>query len=306
MLGEESVTVVDPDPACREAMQTAHPGIMIAETTPWNDIEAVVVAVPAVLHHDIAAEALRAGKHVLVEKPMTLSSEDARNLIDLAGARGCILMVDHLLEYHPAVTRLKALMDAGDLGRPLHLTSRRINLGVVRTEENALWSLAPHDISVILYLLGGMPKSISAQGAAYLQPGIPDIAHLTMAFDDDTLAYVHVSWLDPIKTRALTMVGTEGMALMDDAAEQKLTFFPKRVVRDKGRFVPESQEARPIPVERAEPLRTMAEAFLRSLETGASPRTDGWDGWRVVRVLEAAQESLGEGGLPVRMELSYE
>jgi len=302
LLGDESIAVVDPDPARRNEAALKHPGVATGENPVWEDYDAVVIAAPAVLHFELARKALENGLHVLVEKPLSLASEEAKDLIALAEARERVLMVDHLLEYHPAVVRLKTLVDEGRLGRLLHLTSRRLNLGVIRAEENALWSLAPHDISVILYLLGQDPVSISAHGASYLQLGIPDVAHVTMMFSDGAMALVHVSWLDPIKTRSLTVAGDRGMAVYDDMADGKLMLHHKRAVGDGARFVPERGEKEAIEIDPSEPLRSMAEAFLTSVETGQPPKSDGWDGWRVVRVLEAAQASMDAGGIPVRMD----
>ena len=303
LLGEESVTVVDPDPSRREAVRAAHPRVAtIAESPPWEALDAVVIAAPAVLHHRLARQALRSGLHVLVEKPIALTSAEARELIELAEQRGCVLMVDHLLEYHPAIVRLKALIEQGELGRIYHMTSQRLNLGVIRTEENALWSLAPHDISIILYLLDREPVSVTAHGAAYLQPEIPDLAHLTMTFADGTLAHVHVSWLDPIRTRCLRVIGERAMAVFDDTAENKLVFHQKRAAYADGRYVPAPGEATVVPIGDTEPLRAVAETFLRSIETREQPRTDGHDGLRVVRILEAAQESMDTCGVPVRLE----
>ncbi len=302
LLGEQSITVIDPEPSRLAAMSANHPGISTAERPDWGQYDAAVIAAPAILHHDLAKQALESDAHVLVEKPITLTSAHAAELIALAEARQRILMVDHLLEYHPAVTRLKAMVRDGRLGRLLHLTSRRLNLGVIRTEENALWSLAPHDISVILYLLDEEPLAVSAHGGTFLQEGIPDIAYLTMTFPSGAVGHVHASWLDPIKTRCLVAVGDGGMAVYDDTATDRLIYHSKRAVRDGHRFLPESGPDEPIALDPAEPLRTMAEAFLHSVRTGEPPRACGRDGLRVVRVLEAAQRSMETGGTPVRME----
>ena len=302
LLGNENLTVVDPDPVRRDAAASQHSGIQTTTEPRWPSYDAVIIAAPAALHYELVAEALGNGVHVLVEKPMALCSEHARKLIDLAEHRDRVLMVDHLLEYHPAIVRLKELVDRGRLGRLMHLTSRRLNLGVIRTEENALWSLAPHDISVILTLLDQDPVSISARGAAHLQPGIPGVAHVTMTFDDGAIAFVHASWLDPVKTRCLTVAGDQAMAVYDDMAEAKLVLHHKRAVPEDGRFVPERGEDEAVEIDTSEPLRSMAEVFLASIETGKPPRSDGWDGWRVVRVLEAAQASMDQDGIPIRME----
>jgi len=301
ILGENSVVVCDPDPARLAAVRSNHPGAETCDRPRFKGIDAIVIAAPAALHYELTKAALGDGLHVLVEKPMALTSSHAEELVRLADERDRILMVDHLLEYHPAVVRLKGLIDDGQFGRLLHLTSRRLNLGVIRSEENALWSLAPHDISVILRLLGEEPAEVSAHGATYLQDGIPDLAHATLRFESGALAHVHVSWLDPVKVRSLTVVGEKRMAVFDDVVGEKLRLFDARANRDGSRFVPTREGEAVEDCGGGEPLRAVAEAFLDSLETGRPPVADGRDGLRVVRVLEAAQASLDAGGASVRM-----
>jgi len=302
LLGEGSVCVCDPDPARRKEMAAAHPGVRVSDGPVYDGVDAAVIAAPAVIHHDQAVEALDAGLHVLVEKPLSLTPQDARDLVRRASEAGRILMVDHLLEYHPAVVRLKQEIDARRLGRLLHLSSQRLNLGVVRTEENALWSLAPHDVSVMLYLLGEEPVEVAAHGAAFLQPGILDVAQLTLRFESGVLGRIDVSWLDPIKTRRLVAVGDLAMAVFDDVADDKLVFHDKRVEVGRGGFTLRRGGGEPVPIEPAEPLSRMAEAFLASIRSGGPPRADGRDGLRVVRVLDAAQRSVDANGTPIRLE----
>ena len=307
ILGEEAVVVCDPDLDRLDAVRSRYPRVETCNRPRSDGVDAVVIAAPAALHYELAAEALRDGFHVLVEKPIALTSADARELVESADRNHRILMVDHLLEYHPAVLRLEELVQEGRLGRILHLDSRRLNLGVIRTEENALWSLAPHDISVILRLLGEMPEEIAAHGASYLQDGIVDLAHVTLQFPRGTLAHVHVSWLDPVKVRSLAVAGEKGMAVFDDTVSSddpkrsKLTLFDARAERDGDRYVPRRGEAAPISLVEGEPLLRVAEAFLESIETGHPPVADGGDGLRVVRILEAAQASLDAGGKVVRL-----
>jgi UDP-2-acetamido-3-amino-2,3-dideoxy-glucuronate N-acetyltransferase len=302
ILGEDAVVVCDPDPARLDAARANHPGIETCDRPRFDGIDAVVIAAPAALHYELAKEALTGGFHVLVEKPIALKASEAQELVGLADARERILMVDHLLEYHPAVVRLKELIDEGRLGRLLHLTSRRLNLGVIRTEENALWSLAPHDISVMLRLVGEEPIEASAHGATYLQEGIPDVVHVSLRFPSGAVGQVHASWLDPVKVRALTVVGEEAMAVFDDVGPDRLTVFDARAQRDESRYVPQREGASIVELPPSEPLRAVAEAFLESVETGRPPIADGRDGLRVVRVLEAAQSSLDAGGGAVRIE----
>jgi UDP-2-acetamido-3-amino-2,3-dideoxy-glucuronate N-acetyltransferase len=305
LLDNENVIVCDPDQSRRDAMLANYPGIKVSPDPVFADVDAVVIATPAVTHFDLAREALLAGRHVLVEKPITLTSREAEELVDIAKREERILMVDHLLEYHPAIRKLKKLVDQGELGRVLHLTSERLNLGVIRSEENALWSLAPHDISVILYLLGEEPVEVAAHGAAYLQPGIEDVCYLTMRFASGSLGHVHVSWLDPIKTRRLSLVGERKMAIYDDMQKEKLVLLDQRAEQVEDAFRPVHGDVQAIKIDPQEPLRRMAETFIESVRTGAAPMSDGLDGLRVVRVLEAAQRSMERGGKPVQIKDSW-
>jgi UDP-2-acetamido-3-amino-2,3-dideoxy-glucuronate N-acetyltransferase len=300
LLGESAVVVCDPDEMRREELRQSYPAIKVSPEPLYDDVDAVVVAAPAAVHYALASEALGAGKHVLVEKPLALRVSEAEDLVRRADASEVILMVDHLLEYHPAVVKLKSLVDEGALGALLHLTSQRLNLGVIRTEENALWSLAPHDVSIVLHLLDDEPIKVSAYGGTYLQQGIPDVAHVTMRFAGGCLGHVHVSWLDPVRTRRLTVVGEDAMAVYDDLAPAKLVVHDKCAKTERGRFVPHHGAERAIPIDATEPLVAVATAFLDSIETGRAPTADGHDGVRVVRVLAAAQASLDQNGLSVR------
>jgi len=299
LLGENKIVVCDPDASRREAVKAAYPSVSLSSEPVLSDVDAVVIATPAVTHYALAREALLAGRHVLVEKPIALTSREAEELVDIAKRKERILMVDHLLEYHSAIRKLKDLVDQGNLGRLLHLTSERLNLGVIRSEENALWSLAPHDISVILYLLGEEPVEVAAHGAAYLQPGIEDVCYLTMRFASGALGHVHVSWLDPVKTRRLTVVGDAAMAVFDDVADERLVLWESRAVSVGGCYIPQDGEREVIRLPEDEPLTLMARAFLESIGRRTPPRSDGRDGLRVVRVLESAQRSLDHGGTPV-------
>lgn len=273
------------------------------------DIDAVAIATPAVTHFDLAMRAIRAGKDVFVEKPMTLAYEHAVELVEAAEAGQRILMVGHLLEYHAAVEKMKELLDSGELGHAYYLYSERVNLGRIRSDENALWSLAPHDISIVLYLLGEEPIDVAARGAAYIRPGIEDVVFLWMRFPGNRLAQVHVSWLDPHKVRRTTLVGSKRMVVFDDMqASEKVRIYDKGV-DPNGRYVgfAESLSLRfgdvTVPALRAtEPLKVECEHFIQCVDSRTAPRSDGIDGMRVVRVLDAAQRSLKSGGLPVTLE----
>jgi predicted dehydrogenase len=270
------------------------------------DLDAIALATPAPTHFALGTRVLAAGKHLFVEKPMTLAAADAEALVAQADAAGLTLMVGHLLEYHPAVLWMKQYLDSGALGEALYLYAQRLNLGIVRADENALWSLAPHDISVALYLFGDEPDWVSAHGACYLQPGIEDVVFAYLHFPDGRAAQLHVSWLDPHKERRLVLVGSRTMAVFDDMA-------PMETIRiyDKGAVRPESEAPAPVTVRHGdiaipyvpagEPLATECQHFVDAVRTGTPPRSDGRDGLRVVRVLEAASLSLRTQGQPVRM-----
>jgi predicted dehydrogenase len=273
------------------------------------EIDAIVIAASAPTHYDLAKRALDAKKHILVEKPLTLSSETGRDLIERADKAGCILMVGHLLEYHSAVEYMKGLIETGALGDILYLYSQRLNLGQVRKDENALWSLAPHDFSIMFYLLGGKdPVEVSAIGQSYLTEGIEDVVFCSVKFDDKTMANIHVSWLDPHKARKITVVGNKKMAVFDDMeSSEKIRIYDKGVGSGEDyKTYGEDLTLRfgdiTIPtVKLKEPLRAECEHFIESIQTGLRPRSDGRNGLRVVKALEAAHESLKNGGRPVRI-----
>ena len=267
-------------------------------------VEAVVLAVPAVDHFETARRALEAGKHVYVEKPIALSYDHARQLTELAESKGLVLMVGHLMEYHPALGVLKQLVDSGDLGDIYYVYAERVNLGVVRKDENALWSLAPHDISMILHLIEAEPTSVSARGACYLQQGVEDVVFANLRFADGKMAQVQVSWLDPHKVRKLTVVGTKKMVVFDDMeTSEKVRIYDKAAEREGYESYGESITLRfgdvVIPhIRMAEPLKLECQHFVDCVRDGKTPVSDGRDGMRVVRVLEAAQRSLQADGAP--------
>lgn len=272
-------------------------------------IDAVVIAASAVTHYDLVKRALNANKHVMVEKPLTLDSKTSRELVELAEKNGLTLMVGHLLEYHPAVDFVKSLVKEGELGDIQYIYTQRLNLGQIRKDENALWSLAPHDISIIFYLLNAKePAEVSARGESYVTEGVEDVVFCSISFEDKTMAHIHVSWLDPHKIRKVTVVGNKKMAVFDDMeSSEKVRIFDKGV--DLGpdyKAYGEDLTLRfgdiVIPsIKMKEPLRAECEHFIQSIKTGESPRSDGRDGLRVVKVLEAAHASLKSGGKPVRV-----
>jgi predicted dehydrogenase len=292
LLGSQNLLVCDPILERRLAVEKAHLGIETCETFDFSSVDAAVIATPAVTHFELARQALSAGLDVLVEKPMALTAKEAESLLQIADAEGRILMVDHLLEYHPAVAALKEQVCSGALGDLLHAASERLNLGVVRGAENALWSLAPHDISVILYLFDEEPTSVEAYGATFLQDAIPDVATVVMRFESGRFAQVRASWIDPVKTRRLSLIGREGMAVFDAEADDKLVLYDRRAVWQDGSWGTHAGEGRAVPFEQQEPLIVMTKAFLASIASRKPPRSDARDGLRVVRVLEAASQSM--------------
>ena len=266
-------------------------------------IDAVVVATPAECHFTMARQALMAGKDVYVEKPLTLHCDEAEALTKLAEQEKRILMVGHLLEFHPAIVRLQELIDQGELGRLEYIYSNRLNLGKVRREENALWSFAPHDISVILLLMKQMPIQVTATGGTYLQPNIADVTVSTMLFNRGVRAHIFVSWLHPYKEQKLVLVGERRMAVFDDIRKtDKLQLHDKKIDLVNGQFVVEKTAAKTIDFSPEEPLLLECRHFLECLETRRTPKTDGHDGWRVLKVLEASQRSLSMNGEPVQLE----
>jgi UDP-2-acetamido-3-amino-2,3-dideoxy-glucuronate N-acetyltransferase len=293
--------VCDADPAALARVQEAYPGIATypdyADVLASAQIRAVVLATPAAQHAAGARAALEAGKHVLVEKPLALHAAEAEELKRLAAERGLVLMVGHLLEYHPAFVTLKELVAAGELGQVIYASSHRLGFGKIRQEENALWSLAPHDFSMIVRLLGEMPESVQASGKAAVTPGITDAAVATLSFPGGARAHVFVSWLHPFKERRLVVTGTKGMAVFDDMAKDgKLTFYASRVEWVSGRPVAAECEPQLVPHGSEEPLRTECDHFLTCIRTGAQPLTDGDNGLRITRILEGCQQSMDRDG----------
>lgn len=271
-------------------------------------VDAVIIATPASTHYELAKATLLAGKHVLVEKPLANSSVEAEELTSLAADRGHVLMVGHILEYHPATNRLKKLIDDGELGRIQYLYLIRTNLGRIRTDVNVMWDLAPHDLSIVHYLLGDSPVRVSAKGKSYVLRGIEDVVFMLLEFENDVIASIHISWLDPEKIRRVTVIGDKKMAVFDDleglekirVLDRGVDYDPEieREFEDFGSFqlayrygdiwIPN--------IQLSEPLRNQCTHFIERINDGAAPRTDGESGLRVVRVLEAAQRSLREDG----------
>ena len=268
-----------------------------------KDINAVVVATPAESHFSVVHEALSAGKHVFVEKPLALTETEGQQLVELAELNELVLMVGHILQYHPAVIKLRELINSGELGKIQYLYSNRLNIGKIRNEENILWSFAPHDISVILMLLGEMPDTVYSTGGSYLQQRIPDTTLTTMDFQSGVKAHIFVSWLHPYKEQKLVVVGDKKMAVFDDVSEEKLLLYPHRIDWVDRIPVASKEEAEVVPLTMEEPLNTECRHFLECLENVQQPRTDGQEGLRVLRVLHASQASLDGNGCAIRTGL---
>ena len=259
-----------------------------------KSIPGVVISSPAAEHFTLARRALEAGKDVFVEKPLALHVEEAAELCALAASRGSLLMVGHLLQYHPAFMKLKEMSQRGELGRTQYLYSNRLNLGKFRREENILWSFAPHDISMILELVGSEPNEVTAVGATYLHKTIADATTTHLSFPGGEGAHVFVSWLHPFKEQKLVVVGSEGMAVFDDNQpwSSKLVLYRHRIAWAGGVPQPVKAEPTPIRLDEAEPLEVECRHFLNCMSTRETPRTDGIEGLRVLRVLERAQSVL--------------
>lgn len=262
-----------------------------------SEIDGVIISAPAVQHFDLAQKALKAGKHVFVEKPLSLKVEEAKKLCELSCDVGRILMVGHLLQYHPAFLELKRLIGKGTLGKLQYIYSNRLNLGKFRSEENILWSFAPHDISMILSLAGGLPENVYATGVCHLNPKVHDVTTTHMTFKNGIRAHIFVSWLHPYKEQKLVVVGDRGMAVFDDGLpwEEKLKLYPHHVSWVDGLPYPEKADMIGVSIEISEPLKEECQHFLECIREGKNPRTDGWEGVRVLQVLDAAQKSLSSG-----------
>jgi len=263
-----------------------------------DGLDAIVIATPVPLHADLAVRVLDAGKHCFVEKPLAQSVADAERVVEAAERAGKVLMVGHLLEYHPGVRKLKEVAGSGDLGTIRYIYGNRLNLGKLRPDENALWSLGAHDVSVLLYLAEEEPDELHAYGESYMNPPVEDVVFCVLRFPSGLMAHLHLSWLDPHKERRLTIVGSEKMATFDDMAlEQKLVIYDKGFDQDYssyGEYIARSGDVWSPRVPNDEPLRIECLHFAECVRDGKTPISDGRSGLRVVRVLEGLQNSLEE------------
>ncbi len=298
--GSELAWCCDASAAARERLAAAFPGARftgaLEDLLSDPALDAVALATPVPSHAELAIRVLEAGKHCFVEKPLALSVVDAERVVAAGCESGRTLMVGHLLEYHPGVRVLKGLADRGELGDIHYIYGNRLNLGQLRADENALWSLGAHDVSVLLHLAGEEPDEASARGECYVRPGVEDVVFCYLRFPSGLAAHLHLSWLDPHKERRFTVVGSRRMATFDDMDhERKVTVYDKGFDEDArswGEYIARSGDIWSPRVPNDEPLRLECEHFIESVTTGSPPRSDGESGLRVVRVLEELQRSL--------------
>jgi len=300
--------ICDKNESILEQMKAQYPdietGMALNDVLMRDDIRGVVVATPAETHFTIAREVLLAGKHVYVEKPLVLHENEAHELITLAAEKNLTLMVGHLLQYHPVFERLKRLTRAGELGRINYIYSHRLNLGKIRREENILWSFAPHDISMILSLAGEEPERVMATGGNYLHRKIADVTTTHLEFASGLRAHIFVSWLHPFKEQKLVVVGDRKMAVFDDTLPwpDKLLLYPHKINWENNVPVPAKGEPERVDVDPVEPLKSECEHFLKCITMGHTPLTDGHEGLRVLRILNACQRSLNDNGKQVSLK----
>ena len=274
----------------------------IAEVLADPEVVGVAIAAPAVHHYQLVRQALEAGKHVLVEKPLALRLTEGRHLAEIADSRSRVLMVGHILQYHPAILKLKEMISAGELGRIKYIYSSRLNLGKLRAEENILWSFAPHDISAVLYLLEEMPTRVSSQGGTYVDSRVADTTLSTCQFASGVNVHIFVSWLHPFKEQKLTIVGGKKMAVFDDVEpERKLVLYSHRIDWVDRMPVAHREDGQMVPIPKDEPLQRECEHFLECIREKRKPRTDAASALQVLEVLDACERSLRSGGSPVEL-----
>jgi UDP-2-acetamido-3-amino-2,3-dideoxy-glucuronate N-acetyltransferase len=291
LICDKNETVLD---GFREQYPGVETCLAVSDVLARDDVQGVVIATPAETHYYLAREAILAGKHVYVEKPLVLDEDQGRELIELAEKQGMVLMVGHLLQYHPVFVRLREMASSGGLGRINYIYSHRLNLGKIRREENILWSFAPHDISMILTLAGEMPEKVTATGGNYLHRKIADVTTTHLDFPSGLKAHIFVSWLHPFKEQKLVVVGEKKMAVFDDTLpwEDKLLLYAHEIRWEQAIPVPAKAEPERVQIPRDEPLKAECAHFLECISTGQTPRTDGREGLAVLEILNRAQESL--------------
>ena len=297
-------TICDSSPETLTQFKAQYPHIntqvSYADILGDDEVKGVVISTPAALHYAMAQQALLAGKDVMVEKPLALEIEEGRDLVTMAEEKKCILMVGHLLLYHPCIIKLKDIVDSGEVGNINYIYSSRLNLGKFRTEENILWSFAPHDISVITFLLDSLPEFVSAHGGYYLHKDIADVTVTNLSFPNNTRAHIFVSWLHPYKEQKLVVVGDRKMVVFDDARkDDKLVLYDHKIELIDQFPIATKQEPVPVDVDTTEPLKLECQHFLDCIRSRKRPRTDGENGLKVLRILDACQRSLSREGTNV-------
>jgi predicted dehydrogenase len=274
-------------------------------------VDAVVIATPVQTHYPLAKAALLAGKHVLVEKPITSRSDHAQELVELAARRGLILMTGHTFVYNPAVEAVREIIQSGQLGKVYYMNATRANLGLLQPDINVMWDLAPHDISILCFILDTNPIAVSARGAAYINTfrELHEVVYMTLFFKGSVMANLRLSWLDPVKQRRLTVVGSKKMLVYDDISENKVVIYdkgveipPYSVTEDEFRASYRHGEETVYPLQWQEPLKTECNHFLECIRTGSTPRSSGEDGLKVLQILETAQRSLVNNGVELKVE----
>ncbi|MEW5804530.1 MAG: Gfo/Idh/MocA family oxidoreductase [bacterium] len=298
-------TVCDKQQDLKQSYLEKYPGLSFTDDPRTvmddQDVAAVVIAAPAEIHYSLVRKALLAGKHVFVEKPLALDVAQGEELVSLAEQKGLTLMIGHILQYHPAVLKLKQLIDQGELGKVDYVYSNRLNIGKIRSEENILWSFAPHDISVILMLLNEFPMSIQASGGEYLQKKVADVTLTSMQFKSGVNAHIFVSWLHPFKEQKLVVVGDKRMAVFDDVSQEKLFLYPHTIEWKERQPVASKAQPVAVPFQMEEPLRAECQHFLDCIREKKQPRTNGQEGLQVLKVLDACQRSLDQEGKKIDM-----
>lgn len=286
--------IVEANPTRLEELLTQYPveGFSRVEEALENDFDGFTIAVPAPLHYEVAKKIIESGKSVLVEKPMTLSSETSQELVDLAKAKGVQLMVGHVLLFHPAIRKIKEIIDSDELGNLYYLYSNRLNLGTVRTEENVFWSFAPHDISVLDYFVGHPAEKIESKGSKFLQENVYDVTITQLDYPNNIHAHIYVSWLHPFKEQRLVVIGSKGMISFDDAtAEKEIKFYDKRIDFEKGIPVKVENPTKIIPYDQKQPLTEELKYFIEHLDQTIEI-ANGQSGLEVVKVLEEAEKKI--------------
>jgi predicted dehydrogenase len=291
-----------------------YPDVTVTQDTDLmmnGTVDAVVIATPVRSHYAIAKQALLAGKHVFIEKPITADSDQAHELLDLSARRNLTLMVGHTFVYNPAVEAVKKIICSGEIGQIYYMSATRVNLGLLQPDINVMWDLAPHDISILRYILDADPTSVSAHGGIYVNTthNLHEVVYMTLIYDNGMLANLQLSWLDPVKQRRLTIVGSKKMLVYDDIADNKVIIYnkgvdvpPYSVTEDEFRASYRHGEETVYPLKWREPLKVECEHFIECIRTGCQPRSNSEDGLRVLKVLESAQRSLQNGGVELKVE----